>query len=95
VRTYAKVILPAIRPAFISAFVLLVAFALKTFDLVVAMTAEGPGYASTLPSTFVYGMAFQRNQLGIGAAAAISILAFAIVFVVPYALFEFRNTRRG
>ncbi|KFC68194.1 ABC transporter, permease protein [Devosia sp. LC5] len=92
VRTYWSVIIPAIRPAFISAFVLLVAFALKTFDLVVAMTAQGPGYASALPSTFVYDMAFQRNQLGIASAGAVSILLFAAVIVLPYVIWEFRKT---
>lgn len=94
VRTYVSVILPSIGPAFASAFVLLVAFALKMFDLVVAMTAQGPGYASALPATFVYDMAFQRNQLGLGSAAAISILLFAMLFVLPYVVVEFRNRKR-
>ncbi|SFZ84599.1 glucose/mannose transport system permease protein [Devosia enhydra] len=92
IRTYWSVIIPAIRPAFISAGVLLVAFALKTFDLVVAMTAQGPGYASALPSTFVYDMAFQRNQLGMAAAGAISILVFAAIIVLPYVVWEFRKS---
>lgn len=90
-RLYGSIILPAIRPAFVSAFVLLVAFALKTFDLVVAMTAEGPGYASILPSSFVYGMAFQRNELGIASAGAISLLIFAAVIVIPYVIWEMRS----
>lgn len=94
VRTYVSVILPSIGPAFASAFVLLVAFALKMFDLVVAMTAQGPGYASALPATFVYDMAFQRNQLGLGSAAAISILLFAMLFVLPYVIVEFKNRNR-
>ena len=94
VRTYVSVILPSIGPAFASAFVLLVAFALKMFDLVVAMTAQGPGYASAVPATFVYDMAFQRNQLGVGAAAAISILLFAMLFVLPYVIVEFRGRAR-
>ena len=92
VRLYRSVIFPAIRPAFISAFVLLVAFALKTFDLVVAMTAEGPGYSSTLPSNFVYSMAFQRNQLGVGAAGAISLLIFSAIIVIPYVIWEMRSS---
>ena len=94
IRIYVSVVLPSIGPAFASAFVLLVAFALKMFDLVVVMTAQGPGYASALPATFVFDMAFQRNQLGVGSAAAISILAFAVLFVLPYVLIESRGRSR-
>ena len=82
------------RSVYLIAFVLLVAFALKMFDLVVVMTAQGPGYASALPATFVFDMAFQRNQLGVGSAAAISILAFAVLFVLPYVLIESRGRSR-
>jgi glucose/mannose transport system permease protein len=92
-RIYRSVILPTLGPAFISALVILIAFALKTFDLVVVMTAQGPGYASALPSTFVYDMTFQRNQMGVGAAAATSILAFSLLFVVPYAILELGKKR--
>ena len=42
-RIYFHIILPSMRWTFVTVFVLLTAFALKTFDLVVAMTAGGPG----------------------------------------------------
>jgi len=83
-RTYLHIVLPSIKPAFITVFVLLTAFALKTFDLVIAMTAEGPGYASSMPATFMYNMAFWRNQLGISAASAITLLLFSALLVSPY-----------
>ena len=83
---YWHVIIPAIRSSFVTVFVLLTAFALKTFDLVVAMTAEGPGHASTFPATFMYEMSFARNQLGVGAASAMALLVFSLVLVSPYVL---------
>ena len=85
---YVYIILPSIKSSFVTVTVLLAAFALKTFDLVVAMTAGGPGYASTMPATFMFDMAFWRNQLGISAASAITLLIFSIAVVSPYVFFR-------
>lgn len=46
---YWHVIIPAIRSSFVTVFVLLTAFALKTFDLVVAMTAQRTRLRFDLP----------------------------------------------
>ena len=53
---------------------MLLQFAIKTFDLVLALTVGGPGIATTLPAIFVYDLMFQRGQIAEGAAAAIMIL---------------------
>jgi glucose/mannose transport system permease protein len=87
VRTYTSVIVPSIWPAFLSAGALLVGMALKTFDLVIVMTQRGPGSASEFPATFMYDMAFRRNQLGIGSASAMMILAVAVFMVAPILMF--------
>ncbi|MBP7000880.1 carbohydrate ABC transporter permease [Amaricoccus sp.] len=86
-RTYRKVILPSIRPIFIAVAVVLLQFAIKTFDLVVALTGGGPGISTTFPAIFVYDLMFQRGQIAIGAAAAIMMLLALAVVLVPYALF--------
>ena len=86
-RTYRKVILPTIAPIFIAVAVVLLQFAIKTFDLVVALTGGGPGIATTFPAIFVYDLMFQRGQIGVGAAAAIMMLLALAVVLVPYALF--------
>ena len=44
--------------------------AIKSFDLVIALTAGGPGYSTDLPATFMYAMSFSRGQIGLGAASA-------------------------
>ena len=67
-RIYRKVILPSIAPIFIAVAVVLLQFAIKTFDLVVALTHGGPGIATTFPAIYVYDLMFQRGQIAIGAA---------------------------
>jgi glucose/mannose transport system permease protein len=93
-RTYARVILPTIAPIFIAVMVVLLQFAIKTFDLVVALTAGGPGLATTFPANYVYDMMFQRGQVAQGAAAAMMILAALAVVLVPYAIWLVWRRRR-
>lgn len=93
-RTYRKVILPSIGPIFVAVAVVLLQFAIKTFDLAVALTNSGPGIATTFPATYVYDLMFQRGQIAEGAAAAIMILAALAVVLVPYSLFVVWRRRR-
>jgi glucose/mannose transport system permease protein len=53
-RIYWTVVLPSLRPVFFSAVMILAHIAIKSFDLVAAMTAGGPGYSSDLPAMFMY-----------------------------------------
>ena len=55
---------------FFSTLMVLSHLAIKSFDLVMALTAGGPGYATDMPATFMYTMAFSRGQIGLGAASA-------------------------
>ena len=63
---------------------------IKSFDLVMALTAGGPGYATDLPATFMYAMSFTRGQIGLGAASATMMLAIVAAIVVPYLYSELR-----
>jgi len=80
------VILPAIAPIFVAVAVVLLQFAIKTFDLVVALTNSGPGVSTTFPANYVYDLMFQRGQIAIGAAASIMMLVALSVVIGPYAL---------
>jgi glucose/mannose transport system permease protein len=84
-RTYTRVVLPSIAPIFVAVLVILLQFAIKTYDLVVALTAGGPGLASTLPALVVYDFMFQRGELGRGSAAAVMLLGSLTVVLLPYA----------
>jgi glucose/mannose transport system permease protein len=92
-RIYRKVILPSISPIFVAVVVVLLQFAIKTFDLVVALTHGGPGIATTFPAIYVYDLMFQRGQIAIGAAAAMMMLAALAVVLVPYALWTTWSSR--
>lgn len=93
-RTYRKVILPTITPIFLAVAVVLLQFAIKTFDLAVALTNSGPGISTTFPATYVYDFMFQRGEIGEGAAAAMMILAALAVVLVPYSLYLVWRRRR-
>ncbi|MFC3162080.1 carbohydrate ABC transporter permease [Ciceribacter thiooxidans] len=91
VRTYGSIILPIVRPVFFSAFVILSHLAIKSFDLVMALTGGGPGYATDVPATFMYSFAFQRSELGTAAASAVMMLVTITAIYVPYLYSELRR----
>jgi glucose/mannose transport system permease protein len=88
---YWRIIIPQLGYTFVSVMVILVYNAIRTYDLVVVMTSGGPGRATWLPSIFMYQYTFTRNQMGIGAASAIMMLALIAVFVVPYFWWELKS----
>ena len=90
---YRRIIIPQLRPAFLSAFVILAHLAIKTFDLVIAMTGGGPGRATELPATFMYSYTFSRNQMGIGAASAVIMLMTIAAIMIPYLYSELKERK--
>ena len=92
-RIYLRIIIPSLRPVFFSTLMVVSHLAIKAFDLVIALTAGGPGYATDLPATFMYAMSFSRGQIGLGAASATVMLAAIAAIVVPYLYSELRTRR--
>ena len=95
VRIYASIVIPSLRPVFFSSIIILAHIAIKSFDLVVALTGGGPGFSSDLPATFMYTFAFNRNQIGLGAASAMMMLMTIIAVLVPLIYAEARRGRLG
>lgn len=91
---YRRVVIPQLRPAFMSAFVVLAHMAIKSYDLVIALTGGGPGNATELPATFMYSYTFTRSQMGIGAASAVIMLMAIASIMVPYIWSELREERK-
>ena len=89
-RIYWRIILPVLRPVVFSTVMVLSHLSIKSFDLVMALTAGGPGYATDVPATFMYVMSFTRGQIGLGAASATMMLATVAALVVPYLYSELR-----
>ncbi len=90
-RIYWRIVLPALRPVFFSTLMVLSHLAIKSFDLIMALTSGGPGYATDVPATFMYAMSFTRGQIGLGAASATMMLATVAALVVPYLYSEMRS----
>ncbi|MEP1611474.1 MAG: sugar ABC transporter permease [Roseobacter sp.] len=88
---YRRIVIPQLRPAFMSAFVVLAHMAIKSYDLVIALTGGGPGTSTELPATFMYSYTFTRNQMGIGAASATIMLMAIAAIMVPYIYSELRE----
>lgn len=91
---YRRIVIPLLRPAFLSAFVILSHLAIKSYDLVIALTGGGPGRATELPATFMYSYTFTRNQMGVGAASAVIMLMTIAAIMVPYLYAELKERER-
>jgi glucose/mannose transport system permease protein len=94
VTIYRRIIIPLMRPVFLSAFVVLAHLAIKSYDLIVALTGGGPGQATELPATFMYSYTFTRNSMGIGAASATIMLIMIGSIIIPYLYSELHHGRR-
>ena len=92
---YRQIIIPMLRPAMLSVVVLLSYIAIKSFDLVLALTNGGPGTATELPSTFMFSATFRRNQMGVGAASAVMMLMTVAAIIIPYLYSELRGEKNG
>lgn len=83
---YRRVLLPQLLPSLLSALLILLPAAIKTFDLVVVLTEGGPGQSSELPAFYMFQMAFERSRLGLGAASAMVMVMMVLSVALPYAL---------
>ena len=90
-RIYSSIILPSMTAIFLSAFIVLAHLAIKSFDLVIALTGGGPGYATDLPATYMYTMAFSRGDIGQAASSAMVMMMVVFAIVVPYLYSELRT----
>ena len=94
-RIYARIVIPSLAPVFISVTMILTHIAVKSFDLVMALTGGGPGFASDLPATFMYSFSFTRNQIGMGAASAMMMLMMMAAVIVPLMYSDLRRAKAG
>ena len=92
---YLRIIIPQLGPVFVSAFVILAHMAIKSYDLVVALTNGGPGRSTWLPSVFMYQYTFTRNEMAVGAASSVLMLLAIGLIVLPYLMSEMRKVKNG
>lgn len=94
-KTYIVVIIPMMRPVFITTLVLVASGIIKLYDLVIAQTSGGPGNASQVPAMYVYSYMFQAQNLGQGFAASTMMLLSVLIVLIPWAYLEFGGRKHG
>ena len=82
-KTYIFIVLPMMRPIFVTAVVLVATGIIKIFDLIVAQTDGGPGLSTEVPAKYVYDMMFSSQNLGQGFAASTTMLLVVLVIIIP------------
>ena len=73
-KTYLFIVIPMMRPVFITTLVIIAAGIVRVYDLVVAQTSGGPGISSEVPAKYVYDYMFRAQNLGQGFAASTMML---------------------
>lgn len=97
-KTYLFIVIPMMRPVFITTLVIITSGIVRVYDLVVAQTSGGPGISSEVPAKYVYDYMFLAQNLGQGFAASTMMLITVIIVIVPWAYFQFGQSgkkRRG
>jgi glucose/mannose transport system permease protein len=92
--TYRRIVIPIMRPIFLSAIIVLAHMAIKSYDLVLSVTGKNPGGAAELPSTFMYSYTFTRDQMAVGSTSAVIMLMTIAAIMVPYLYSELREKRQ-
>jgi glucose/mannose transport system permease protein len=94
-KTYLLIVIPMMRPVFITTLVIITSGIVRVYDLVVAQTSGGPGIASEVPAKYVYDYMFLAQNLGQGFAASTMMLITVIIVIVPWVYLRFGRVRRG
>jgi len=88
-KTYLFIVLPMMRGVIVTTLVLVGSGIVRLYDLVVALTQGGPGFASDVPAKYVYDYMFARSNLGQGLAASTVMLLTVLIILIPWAYMEF------
>jgi glucose/mannose transport system permease protein len=94
-KTYLRIVIPMMRPVFITTLVIITAGIIKVYDLVVAQTSGGPGLASEVPAKYVFDYMFGAQNLGQGFAASTMMLVSVLIVLIPFAYLEFGRRKHG
>lgn len=86
---YRRVIIPLLRPALLSALIILGHLSLKVFDLIVALS--GKDIRLDVPAIYMWTTTFDQNNFARGASIGIFLLLSVAVLVVPYLVWTLRR----
>ena len=86
------IIIPHMKPTFMTLAILTVTNDLRAFDLIWVMTKGGPGGASDVMTSYVYSKAFVSQQFGAATSASIIMMVVMIGLTV---LLQVAKGRKG
>ena len=82
VQTFFRITLPMIMPTVLTAIVLRSVDALKTYDIIAAMTRGGPGYASETLNILAFKLSFEYLSMGQASGALVFLFLIVLFFSV-------------
>jgi multiple sugar transport system permease protein len=93
-QTFWKITFPLMLPVSLTAVILRIIFELKLADIIINVTAGGPGGATDTVSSFIYREYRDRSNVGYGTMLAEFYLVIIIVFVTGLLTLTNRRMRR-
>ena len=88
-----RITLPLITPFLFVAGMIRMIDAVKSFDIIFAITQGGPGTASETINLYLYAVAFAYYDVGYG--SAIAVVFFALIVMLAAALLALRKRTAG
>lgn len=85
-----SIVIPLSLPVLLSSLIFSINGTLKVFDTVVALTAGGPGNATTPLTLYMFRTSFAYGEYGYGSTIALMLTILCLLFTI----FIFRSTRR-
>jgi len=93
-RIVRRILLPAIRPAFLLAGLVALVGGLNTFDLIYAMTKGGPLYQTETMALEMYRLTALKGSIGQGAAVTVILFVLSLLLAVVYVILWRREARK-
>ena len=88
-QTFRFITFPLITPFLFIAAMVRTIDAVKSFDIIFAMTQGGPGTASETINLYLYSVAFAYYDIGYG--SAIAVIFFVLIIVLAAVLLHLRQ----
>jgi len=95
VRAVLHVLLPLLRPTWVTVLILSVMGKMHAFNVVWVLTGGGPMHASETVATYIQKRAFGWNTLDLGYPAAMSVVWFVTVMVFVFMLRRWLQPREA
>jgi glucose/mannose transport system permease protein len=83
-RLYGRIVVPQLKSSVLAAFVIMMVFALKSFDFIYVLTRGGPGQSTYVLAYEMYESSFGLDHWAYGAAIGTVLFIIVMIIVVPY-----------